>query len=155
VGKSTITNALLGSDRQAVRAARADDDRGRHTTTARELFVLPSGALLIDTPGLRAVGVWDDGKALGDTFADVERLAVGCRFRDCRHSGEPGCAVDAAVAHGELDAERLRSMRKLEREIVSLERRSDIRASRAEARRMGRIYREAVKPPKRRGWADG
>jgi ribosome biogenesis GTPase len=155
VGKSTIANALLGSDRQVVRAARADDDRGRHTTTARELFALPSGALLIDTPGLRAVGVWDDGGALDDVFSDVERLAAGCRFRDCRHAGEPGCAVDAAVAHGDLDAGRLAAMRKLERELDSLERRSDIRASRAESRRMGRIHREAARPLKRRGWTDG
>ena len=155
VGKSTITNALLGSERQHVRATRADDERGRHTTTTRELFVLPSGALLIDTPGLRAVGVWDDGSALDDVFADVERLATGCRFRDCRHGGEPGCAVSVAVANGDLDPARLEAMRKLEREIAALERRSDIREARAESRRMGRIYRDAARPLKRRGSTDG
>ena len=155
VGKSTITNALLGSERQHVRATRADDERGRHTTTTRELFVLPSGALLIDTPGLRAVGVWDDGSALDDVFADVERLATGCRFRDCRHGGEPGCAVSVAVANGDLDPARLEAMRKLEREIAALERRSDIREARAESRRMGRIYRDAARPLKGRGSTDG
>jgi ribosome biogenesis GTPase len=155
VGKSTMTNALLGSERQHVRATRADDDRGRHTTTRRELFVLPSGALLIDTPGLRAVGVWDDGSALDDVFADVERLAMDCRFRDCRHGGEPGCAVRVAVANGDLDPRRLEAMRTLEREIASLERRSDIRETRAESRRMGRIYRDAARPLKRRELTDG
>jgi ribosome biogenesis GTPase / thiamine phosphate phosphatase len=154
VGKSTIGNALLGSERQAVREARADDERGRHTTTMRELFELPSGALLIDTPGLRAVGVWDDGAGLGRTYDDIEGLAAKCRFSDCRHTGEPGCNVTAAVAAGQLDADRLEGMRKLDREIHALELRSDVRASRAVARRMGRIYREAAKPAKRR-WIDG
>jgi ribosome biogenesis GTPase len=153
VGKSTLSNALLGTERQSVREARADDDRGRHTTTARELFELPSGALLIDTPGLRAVGVWDDGSGLGQAYDDIERIAAVCRFGDCRHAGEPGCAVAAAVASGHVDAARLESMRKLDREIASLERRSDIRAARAEDRRLGRIYRAAARPAKRR-WSD-
>ena len=150
VGKSTISNALVGAGRQAVRAARADDDRGRHTTTRRELFTLPSGALLIDTPGLRSIGVWDDGSGLDEAFSDIERVAEGCRFGDCRHAGEPGCAVAAAVEAGELDARRVEGMRKLEREIHALALRSDVRAARAESRRMGRIYRDAARPAKRR-----
>jgi ribosome biogenesis GTPase len=153
VGKSTLSNALLGSQRQAIRETRADDDRGRHTTTSRELFELPSGALLIDTPGLRAVGVWDDGSGLGQAYDDIERAALLCRFSDCRHAGEPGCAVAAAVASGEIDTARLESFRKLDREIASLELRNDARAARAQERRLGRIYREAAKPAKRR-WSD-
>jgi ribosome biogenesis GTPase len=152
VGKSTLTNALLGAERQAVRAARADDERGRHTTTARELFALRSGALLIDTPGLRAVGVWDDGSALDDVFSDVERLATGCRFRDCHHRGEPGCAVEQGVASGALDGRRVDAMRKLEREVAAYELRADVRASRSQERRLGRMYRQATRSPKRRGW---
>jgi ribosome biogenesis GTPase len=138
-----------------VRAARADDDRGRHTTTARELFTLPGGALLIDTPGLRAVGVWDDGASLDEVFPDIERLATACRFRDCRHAGEPGCAVTGAVATGMLDDRRLQAMRKLEREVGSLGLRSDIRAARAASRRLGRTYRAAARPAKHRWSTDG
>lgn len=152
VGKSTIINALLGVDRQTVRAARADDDRGRHATTRRELIALPGGGLLIDTPGLRAVGVWDDGTGLGQAFEDVGSLAAACRFRDCRHEREPGCAVRVAVATGELAAARLEDMRKLEREVRSLELRSDVRSARAEARRLGRLYRDVGKAIERKGW---
>jgi ribosome biogenesis GTPase len=107
-GKSTLANALLGDDRQATGDVRASDGRGRHTTVARELLALPDGALLIDTPGIREIGVWD---GTGTAFADIEELAVACRFADCRHEGEPGCAVRGAV-----DPERLDAARKLERE---------------------------------------
>jgi ribosome biogenesis GTPase len=107
-GKSTLANALLGDARQATGDVRASDGRGRHTTVARELLTLPDGALLIDTPGIREIGVWD---GTGGAFADIEELAVACRFADCRHEREPGCAVRGAV-----DPERLDAARKLERE---------------------------------------
>ena len=90
VGKSTLTNALMGTDVQLVREVREDDDRGRHTTTGRHLFVLPSGALLIDTPGLRSVGLWGGEDGLDTTFADIEAIEADCRFSDCRHETEPG-----------------------------------------------------------------
>jgi ribosome biogenesis GTPase len=143
VGKSTILNALLGHERQRTHATRADDDRGRHTTTARELVLLPGGGALVDTPGMRAIGLWDADAGLDEAFADVEALAASCRFRDCRHESEPGCAVHRAIERGELDAARLESRHKLERELRSLERRRGGPASRADARRFGRLTRDA------------
>src|SRR5262249_886459 len=113
VGKSTLTNALIGHDRQVVNAVREDDDRGRHTTTGRELFALPSGALLIGPPGLRSVGLWDADGGVSSTFEDVEAIERRCRFPDCRHDGEPGCAIRAALADGTLDPSRLASRQKL------------------------------------------
>lgn len=145
VGKSTLANALLGAARQLVKAERTDDSRGRHTTTARELFPLPGGALLIDTPGLRSVGLWDDGKGLDQAFGDIATLAESCRFSDCRHGTEPGCAVLAAIAAGELAEERLASHQKLEKELRALDLRSDLASGRAENRRLGRMYRDAGK----------
>lgn len=112
-GKSTLVNALLGERRQATRPVRASDGRGRHATVTRELIALPDGALIVDTPGLREVGLWDGPDA---TFADIARLAGGCRFADCRHAGEPGCAVRGAV-----DDARLAAWRKLEREQSRLD----------------------------------
>jgi ribosome biogenesis GTPase / thiamine phosphate phosphatase len=116
VGKSTLVNALLGADRQVTGPVRARDDRGRHTTTHRELFVLPGGGLLVDTPGLRLPRMAPAGDGVTDAFADVEALAAACRFADCAHDREPGCAVQAAVADGRLPAARLRHHRKLARE---------------------------------------
>ncbi len=141
VGKSSLANALLGEERQVVRALREDDSRGRHTTSHRELFHLPSGGLLIDTPGLRTVGVLGDAASLATTFADVASFARRCRFSDCRHEGEPGCAVQAAIAAGELPAARLASHHKLEAELQSMALRADVRSQRAEGRRLGRIYK--------------
>jgi ribosome biogenesis GTPase len=112
VGKSTLTNRLLGEDRQRTGEVRAHDDRGQHTTTHRQLFALPSGALLIDTPGLRTLALESD-EDLAVAFADIDALAAGCQFGDCRHAGEPGCAVVAAADRGALDAARLASFRKL------------------------------------------
>jgi ribosome biogenesis GTPase / thiamine phosphate phosphatase len=152
VGKSALTNALLGEERQAVREVRADDDRGRHTTTRRELFPLPGGGLLVDTPGLRSVGIWDDGTGLEQAFADVGALADACRFRDCHHEREPGCAVQAAIAAGDLAEARLADLRRLESEVRSLELRSDVRAARAESRRLGRVYRDAEKAMRSKEW---
>ncbi len=135
VGKSSLANALLGEERQATSAVRARDSRGRHTTTRRELIRLPGGALLLDTPGMRALELWDDGSGLEAAFDDVAEVAARCRFGDCRHEGEPGCAVLAAVDSGELPAERLASHRKLAREVRSVEIRSDPLARTAERKR--------------------
>jgi ribosome biogenesis GTPase len=143
VGKSTLVNALLGSQRQATGAVRADDQRGRHTTTMRELVTLPSGALLIDTPGLRSLDVAGASEGMDAAFADVVELAQGCRFADCRHAGEPGCAVRASIASGELPSERLASYRKLERELAFQARKRDPRAM-AEERRRWRIVNQSV-----------
>jgi ribosome biogenesis GTPase / thiamine phosphate phosphatase len=125
VGKSTIANRLLGEAAQEVQAVRESDSKGRHTTTARELFVLPGGALLMDTPGLREMQLWDAEDGVAQTFADIDALAAQCRFVDCRHEGEPGCAVLAAVSSGNLDAARLENRRKLLREQEFLRRKVD------------------------------
>ncbi len=134
VGKSTLTNALLGWERQVTNEVREDDQRGRHTTTMRELIVTPSGALLIDSPGMRSVGMWEIEEGLDDAFADVEKFAAECRFSDCTHGVEPGCAVRAAIDTGELASERLASRDKLARESAALARRTD-RLARAEETR--------------------
>lgn len=114
VGKSTLLNALAGETLMETRAIREDDARGRHTTTHRQMFRLPSGGYVIDTPGMRSLGLWQGGDALGETFRDVERvLERGCRFSDCRHVSEPDCAVRAALRSGELDAGRWERYQKL------------------------------------------
>jgi ribosome biogenesis GTPase len=112
-GKSSIVNALLGDDTAATGAVRKGDAKGRHTTTSRHLHVFPGGGALIDTPGIRQVGVWVDPEAVNAAFPEIGELADGCRFRDCSHDGEPGCAVEAAVAAGSLAADRLDAWRML------------------------------------------
>ncbi|WP_024801247.1 ribosome small subunit-dependent GTPase A [Nocardia sp. BMG51109] len=134
-GKSTLANALLGEEVFATSEVRASDQRGRHTTVHRELRPLPGGGTLIDTPGLRAVGLWDAAEGLSRTFSDIETLAAECRFTDCSHSSEPGCAVLAAIESGALPRRRLDSYRKLQRENEWLAARSDARL-RAERQRM-------------------
>jgi len=128
-GKSTLVNALLGEERQATGAIRAGDGRGRHTTVTRELIALPGGALLIDTPGVREVGLWDGA---GETYTDIDELAATCRFSDCGHDTEPGCAVRDAV-----DAERIEAWRKLAREQKWVD---DRRAAASEREARGRSY---------------
>ncbi len=150
VGKSSLVNALLGEDRLDTGAVRADDDRGRHTTTARMLVRLPGGACLLDTPGMRELGMagGEAGAALDATFADVTSLAAECRFADCRHADEPGCAVRAAVDDGILPSERLESHRRLEREARAAAARLDARGraeERRETRRRGALYREILR----------
>jgi ribosome biogenesis GTPase len=115
VGKSSLINWLLGEERQATREIRGDE-RGRHATTRRELVVMPGGTLLIDTPGMRELEPWDAGEALEQVFDDLEQLAAECRFRDCAHHEEPGCAVRAAIEAGDLPPERLEQWLKLQRE---------------------------------------
>ncbi len=116
-GKSTLINALLGSEVQRTRTVRERDGRGQHATTHRELFVLPGGALLVDTPGLRELGIWSEQDAPAG-FDDIATLATECRYRDCTHGDEPGCAVQAAVRDGVLDPGRLASLRKLSQELA-------------------------------------
>jgi len=145
VGKSTIINRLLGREALATAAVREHDSRGRHTTTHRQLFVLPSGGLLVDTPGLREFGLWGEGSGLGATFADIDALAPDCRYRDCRHADEPGCAVRQAVEEGRLDPERLASFHKLAKELAFLHRQVDQRAALEEKRRWKSIHKMAKK----------
>jgi ribosome biogenesis GTPase len=129
VGKSTLVNALFGSEKMATREIREDDQAGRHTTTHRELVLLPSGALILDTPGMRELGMWDSEGGVEAAFADfraeIEELAEGCKFRDCAHEREPGCAVRAALEDGRLDAERWESWNKLKRELAFEKRKVD------------------------------
>ena len=125
VGKSTLINRLLGREVQRTREVLKEDDRGRHTTSHREIFASPQGGLLIDTPGLREIQLWEGDQGIESAFADVEALAEACRFADCRHRGEPGCAVEAAAASGELPAARLESYRTLQRELRQIHLRQD------------------------------
>lgn len=123
VGKSTIINRLLGESRQKTQAVRSGDSRGRHTTIHRELIAAPGGGIIIDTPGMRELALWDSDRALEDAFAEIDALAGDCRFRDCRHRQEPGCAVRAAVAAGRLPAIRLTHYLRLEDERAQLDQR--------------------------------
>jgi len=138
VGKSTLLNRLAGEELAATGAIRDDDGRGRHTTTRRQLHLLRAGGLVLDTPGMRELALWD-GDGLEQSFADLEQLAGECRFTDCAHAGEPGCAVGAALAEGRLDARRLEGWRKLQREAAHHERRVDALARASERRRWRQI----------------
>jgi ribosome biogenesis GTPase len=143
VGKSTLVNALAGDDRVAVAPVREGDDRGRHTTTRRQLHRMTDGGLILDTPGMRELSLWDADAGLDRSFGDLEALASECRFSDCRHEGEPGCSVLAAIAAGRLASDRLEAWRKLEREARHLERRVDALA-RAEERRRWKVIGKSV-----------
>ena len=118
VGKSSLVNALAGEEIMTVNGIREDDSKGRHTTTHRQLIRLDSGVMIIDTPGMRELGMWDVSEGLADAFAEVEQLIGKCRFSDCKHEREPGCAIKAAIAAGELNAARWVSYRKLKEEAV-------------------------------------
>jgi ribosome biogenesis GTPase len=141
VGKSTIINRLLGKEILATKAIR-DDDRGRHATTSRRLVMLPGGGMLIDTPGMRELQLWQADSGLERAFSDISELALDCRFRDCTHQAEPGCAVRQAMDAGELAAERLESLRKLEREQGFLERKQDAGLQSAEKNRWKKVHKE-------------
>lgn len=152
-GKSTLANRLLGADRLATGAVRGGDAKGRHTTTHRELVAVPSGGCLVDTPGVRELGLWLDAGAVDAAFDDVVNLAAGCRFSDCRHEDEPGCAVRAAAADGRLDPARLDGYLRMRREAEALDLRTDP-ARRGEARRRDRVFAKIVRAEvqrKRRG----
>jgi ribosome biogenesis GTPase / thiamine phosphate phosphatase len=142
VGKSTIINHLMGKEIQTTRGVRENDSHGRHTTTHRELMMLGWGAMLIDTPGLRELQLWGEAQSVQDTFQDVAELATACRFTDCSHGSEPGCAVSQALQDGYLDQGRYESYIKLQREIAYLKRKEDPRAQRAEKDRWKKIHKE-------------
>ena len=142
-GKSTIINALLGEARQATREVRIGDGHGRHTTVARELVRLPGGGLLIDTPGLRALALTGSEDGIASVFPEIEALAEGCRYRDCMHGAEPGCAVRGAVEAGALGAERLASYHKLMRETQVVAAKTDARLRAEEERRWRTIHKAA------------
>jgi ribosome biogenesis GTPase / thiamine phosphate phosphatase len=150
VGKSTLVNRWLGAEHMATRAARSGDDKGRHTTTHRELFVLASGAMLIDTPGMRELGLWDASSGHKTAFAEVEQHAARCRFGDCTHEREPGCEVRAAVERGELDPARLASYRKLQRELAHTERAHDARARSEHQRALRSLQRQHTRAQRAR-----
>jgi ribosome biogenesis GTPase len=143
VGKSTLVNALAGEELMVTAEIREDDAHGRHTTTHRELVRLPSGALILDTPGMRELGLIDADSGLSATFEDIEALAADCRFSDCGHGNEPGCAVRAALADGTLDEGRWRSFQKLQRELAFQERKEDRAAREAHRRHWIGVHKAA------------
>jgi ribosome biogenesis GTPase / thiamine phosphate phosphatase len=151
VGKSTIVNRLVGHDLLRTQDVRITDSRGRHTSTARQLVLLDGGGILIDTPGMRELQLWDSGEAMGDAFADIEALAAACRFRDCRHLKEPGCAVREAMISGELRAGRFESFHKLAAEREHQARQLDVRAQLHEKRQARVIDKALQKHLKNKG----
>lgn len=139
VGKSTLTNQLVGKEIQTVAEVRQGDHRGRHTTTHRELILLPSGSLLMDTPGMREIQIWAKDESVDQTFTDITTLAMQCRFHDCQHSDEPGCAVQDAIAAGILDQQRFGNYQKLQKELNYLVRKQDQKASLVEKEKWKKI----------------
>ncbi|MGE5704210.1 MAG: ribosome small subunit-dependent GTPase A [Clostridia bacterium] len=150
VGKSTLINKLVGDERQKVNAAREGDDRGRHTTTHRELVLLESGASVIDTPGMRELQLWDADEGLSDAFEDIEEIATKCRFADCHHQKEPGCAIMQALAEGTLEQKRYDSYRKLQRELAHLARKEDVRLMSQEKEKWKKINQQNRNRPVKR-----
>ncbi|MFA6241555.1 MAG: ribosome small subunit-dependent GTPase A [Candidatus Hydrogenedentales bacterium] len=142
VGKSTLVNAVLGYERMKTHAVREDDSRGRHTTSHRELIPIPGGGVLIDTPGMRELQLWAEGDGIDRVFEDIAQLGEQCRFRDCQHMGEPGCAVAAALAEGSLSAARFESYGKLRRELEFLARKQDRGLQAAERAKWKQIHKE-------------
>jgi ribosome biogenesis GTPase len=148
VGKSSLVNRLLGREAQATAEVRAHDDRGRHTTTRRELIPLPAGGWIVDTPGLRELQLWADEQSLPAAFADVETVAARCRFGDCRHESEPGCAVREALSDGRLPSERFASFVKLRKEVRHLALRQDAWARQVENRKIRSLHKHARRRPR-------
>lgn len=148
VGKTTIINRLMGDDARKTREVRESDSTGRHTTSNRELVLLPGGGLIIDTPGMRELQLWDAADGMRETFEDIDELARACHFTDCRHRGEPRCAVVSAVASGQLPASRLESYLNLQGELSFLARQQDVRAEIEDKRRakvMGKALKQHLK----------
>ncbi|NEO32556.1 MAG: ribosome small subunit-dependent GTPase A [Symploca sp. SIO3C6] len=149
VGKSTLTNQLMGREVQAVQSVRQGDSKGRHTTTNRELMLLPSGALLIDTPGMREIQIWAGNESFRDTFTDIEEIAKGCHFHNCLHDSEPGCAVQQALSEGTIDYQRFLSYQKLQKELDYLARKQDQKAYLDEKKRWKKISKSLRRIKKR------
>jgi len=141
VGKSTLLNALIGESKQITQDVREGDDRGKHTTTHRELFFLPTGGMVIDTPGMRELQLWGGEEHISSTFSDVDEFAKSCKFSDCTHEKEPGCAVNEAISNGVLDAQRLTSYRKLMRELAYAERKQDASLARVEKDKWKKMHK--------------
>jgi ribosome biogenesis GTPase len=154
VGKSTLLNRLAGEDLMATREIREGDGRGRHTTSHRELFRLPGGAMMLDTPGVREIGLWDADEGLADTFTEILDLADRCRYRNCGHGNEPGCAVRAAVADGRLDETRLESYRKLGEELAGQPSEADRRETKRQFFKAIEVAAHARARRKNDGWRD-
>jgi ribosome biogenesis GTPase len=146
-----LINRLVGSDLRRVLEIRADDDRGRHATTTRDLILLPTGSLVLDTPGMRELQLWDAEDGLKEVFDDVESLASECRFSDCSHKSEPGCAVKNALDRGVIDSARLESFEKLQKESDFFELRQRLGAKRAEKQRWKKALDMATNKPGRKG----
>ena len=144
-GKSTLTNVLLMAEKMKVSDIREDDAKGRHTTTHRELVMLPTGACLIDTPGMRELQLWDQGDSLSASFSDIEQLAENCRFRDCTHKKEPHCAIRTAINEGTLEEARLRSYFKLQKELAYIEKKANTDALLAEKRKFKQSSKSSKK----------
>jgi ribosome biogenesis GTPase len=146
VGKSSLLNAFIGNDVMKVNTIREDDSKGKHTTTHRQLFLLENGAMVVDTPGMRELGLWDVSDGVEATFADIETIAINCKFRDCQHQQEPGCAVKNALEHGELAPDRWESYQKLKKEVAYLDRKENLQAQ----LRQKDIYKKQSKNSKKR-----
>ncbi|WP_244668158.1 ribosome small subunit-dependent GTPase A [Bacillus sp. NTK074B] len=142
VGKSTLTNLLVGYDVQKTKEIRESDDKGRHTTTHRELFLLENGASIIDTPGMREIQLWQGQEGLSTQYHDIEELALHCRFTDCRHIDEPGCKIQGAIKEGTLSEERLEHFQKLQKEIAYMERRGNKRLESLERKKWKNIGKQ-------------
>jgi len=143
VGKTTLINHLIGYDRYPIQTVREDDDRGRHTTTQRELILLPEGGLILDTPGMRELQLWDAEDGMDSAFADIEELSQNCHFRNCNHMNEPNCAVREALTDGTLDEARFCNFRKLQKEMRHLELKRDVVAQSRDKQRWKKLTRMA------------
>jgi ribosome biogenesis GTPase len=151
VGKSTLINRLLGADRQKVNQAREGDDKGRHTTTHRELIVLESGGLLIDTPGMRELQLWEAGEGITDNFSDIQEFAEQCQFNDCKHEREPNCAVKAALESGELNAARYENYKKMQKELEFIATQQDKRLELERKEKWKKIHKTMNRMKPKRG----
>lgn len=150
VGKSSLVNAICGEGIMAVQGIREDDAKGRHTTTHRELIKIPSGGVLIDTPGMREFQLWNESESVDAGFKDIEELAISCRFSDCRHASEPGCAIQEALQSGMLAEDRYASYVKLQREIAFLERKTNRQAAVAERNKWKQVTKSMRKHPSKK-----
>lgn len=148
-GKSTLINKLYGSDIQKVQGIRGDDGKGRHTTTSRELILLQSGGVLIDTPGMRELQLWEAGDSMNSSFQDIEELSKTCFFRDCTHRGEPKCAVESAITDGTLDQRRFDNYKKFQRELAYLERQTDKKAQLEERKKWKKVAGDRTRQHRR------